>query len=147
MKLNTTSLLFAAGVAGGVAGIASSLPIIGLLNCLLCAWLWIGGAGAVWLYNNRESTSLQGSQGALVGAVAGVVASLVAGLLGLLLGGFGVAAQSLSDPEIQQYLDQFGGEAAVVGVLTSFGLICSLLLYAGFGALGGLVGSAIFKKK
>jgi hypothetical protein len=147
VKLNSTSVLFAAGVAGGAAGLLSSIPLVNLLNCLLCGWLWIGGIAAVYLYNNRESVSLPNAQGALVGAAAGIVAAVVGAVLGLLLGGFGLAATSLSDPEIAQYLDQYGGADAVAGIATSFGLVCSVVLYGGFGALGGLIGSAIFKKK
>lgn len=147
MKLNSTSLLYAAGIAGGAAGLLSSIPLVNLVNCLLCGWLWIGGMAAVYLYNNRESVQLPSAQGALVGAAAGVIAALVGAVLGLLLGGFGVAATSLSDPEFSQYLDQVGGADAVAGIATSFGLICSVVLYGGFGALGGLIGTAIFKKK
>jgi hypothetical protein len=147
MKLNTSTLLYAAGIAGGAAGLLSSIPLVNFVNCLLCGWLWIGGIAAVYLYNNRESVSLPAAQGALVGGVAGIIASLVGAVLGLLLGGFGVAATSLSDPEIAQYLDQFGGADAVAGFATTFGLLCGLILYGGFGALGGVIGASLFKKK
>lgn len=147
MKLNSPSLLFAVGVAGGAAGLLSSIPLVNLLNCLFCGWLWIGGMAAVYLYNNRESVSLPSAQGALVGAAAGIVATIVGAVLGLLLGDFGLAATSLSDPEIAQYLDQFGGAEVVAGIATTFGLVCGFVLYGGFGALGGLIGAAIFKKK
>lgn len=147
MKLNNSSMFFAAGVAGAVAGLASSLPIINLLNCLLCGWIWIGGIAAVYLYNGREPIKLQPAQGALVGALAGVVASIVTVVLSMALGGFGVAAASLNDPEIAQYLDQFGGREVVGGLAASFGLVCNVVIYGGFGALGGLIGAALFKNK
>jgi hypothetical protein len=147
MKLNTSNLLYAAGIAGGAAGLLSVVPVVDLVNCLLCGWLWIGGIAAVYLYNNRESGSVDMGGGALVGASAGVVAAIVASVLGLALGSFGFAAQSINDPQIQQYLDQFGGEAGLLAAATGFGLICSLVLYAGFGAVGGLIGASVFKKK
>ena len=122
MKLNSTSLFYAAGIAGGLAGLASGLPILRLVNCLLCGWLWIGGIAAVYLYNKRELVNLQSGQAAMVGAVAGVIAAIVAAILGLALGGMGFAASSLSDPQVSQYLDQVGGSTAVVALATSFGL-------------------------
>src|SRR3990172_5525874 len=104
MKLSMPSLLYSAGIAGAVAGIASGLPLIGALNCLLCAWLWLGGMGAVWLYNNREKTSLDAGKGVLVGASAGVVAAIIASIFAA----FGSASVSLNDPQFQPYLDQIG---------------------------------------
>ncbi|MEX2160374.1 MAG: hypothetical protein WD751_00520 [Anaerolineales bacterium] len=147
MKLNNSSLLYASGIAGGAAGLASSLPIIGLLNCLLCGWLWLGGMGAVWLYNKREGRSLTVGEGALVGALSGVAASLVGFLLGLLLGGLGLGMMSVSDPEIARNFEAIGGVAVVTAIASTLGLICNLVLYTLFGTLGGLVGAAVFQKK
>jgi len=141
MKLNTTNFLFAAGAAGGVAGIASALPLIGALNCLLCGWLWLGGMGAVWLYNNREGKSLDAGQGALLGAATGFIAAVVVSILSVL---FNLNSVSINDPEIAQYLDQVG---LSVAVLAGFTLLCTGGFFTVFGAVGGLVGSAIFKKK
>lgn len=147
MKLNNSSVLYAAGIAGLVAGFGSSAPLLGLLNCLLCGWFWIGGAGAVWLYNKRETQGLDASRGALVGAASGLVAGVVIAVLTVALGGLGFSAVSLNDPELAPYLDQIGGAEALTAIVAGSALICTTLLSVGFGALGGLIGASIFKKK
>jgi hypothetical protein len=147
MKLNTSSLFYAAGIAGLVAGFGSAAPLLSLLNCLLCGWFWLGGAGAVWLYNKREPQNLDAGRGALVGAAAGLVAAIVVAVLSIALSGMGFAAASFDDPQIRPYLDQFGGEAAVAAFVGAGALVCTTIFSVGFGALGGLIGASIFKKK
>jgi len=147
MKLNTSSVLFAAGIGGLIAGVGSSAPVLNLLNCLLCGWFWIGGAAAVRLYNGRETQNLDAGQGALVGALAGLVAGIVAGVLAAVLGGAGFSAASINDPQFSQYLDQVGGAEVFTAIVAGSALICTMVFSVGFGALGGLIGASIFKKK
>lgn len=151
MKLNTSSLLYAAGIAGVVAGIGSSAPILGLFNCLLCGWFWAGGAAAVYLYNKKEAQSLDIGKGLLIGALTGLIAIVVGAALGIALSSVGFSSVDLStiqnDPELAPYLDQIGGAEGFVAIAAGLGLICSLSFGVVFGALGGLLGSAIFKKK
>jgi hypothetical protein len=147
MKLNNSSLFYAAGIAGGLAGLLSSLPIIGMLNCLLCGWLWLGGGMAVWLYNKREGGSLTVGQGALVGVLTGVAAAIVATLLGAVLSGLGLSAISLSDPEMARNFESIGGAAAITAIVAALGLFFNLIFFALFGTLGGIIGAAIFQKK
>jgi hypothetical protein len=149
MKLSSSSLLFAAGIAGVVAGVASVLPIIGLVNCLLCGWLWIGGIVAVRLYNSREPQGLDAKNGLIVGAVTGLIALVVTTILGFLLGDF-VSTVSITDlpPEAAQALDEIGiGMEALIAMGAVAGIVCSAVFFTGFGALGGLIGASIFKKK
>jgi hypothetical protein len=140
MKLNMTSVLYAAGIAGVAAGILSVVPLVNFVNCLLCGWLWVGGGAAVYLYNNREKVSLDSGNGFLLGAIAGVIAAVIIAVGSAI----GFAGVSVSDPEFAPYLDQIGvGAAAVAG----FSLICSAAFSIVFGGLGGLIGASIFKKK
>lgn len=141
MKTNT--LLYAAGIAGAVTGLLSGIPLISLLNCVFCGWLWIGGAASVYLYNGREGGSLTQSNGALLGAATGVVAALVGTVLAVVFGGLTGAALSQLDPEMQQYVPDF-----LTSMLSgAFSLAFNFVFYAIFGALGGLIGVSLFKKK
>lgn len=141
--MNNKTLLYAAGVAGVVTGLLSGIPIISLLNCLFCGWLWVGGAASVYLYNGREGGSLTPTNGALVGAATGVVAALVGTLLASVFGGLSMAALSQLDPEMQQYIP----DIATSLLSGAFSLVFNFICYAIFGALGGLIGASIFKKK
>jgi len=147
MKLNSASVLLAAGIGGLVAGFGSSAPLLSLLNCLLCGWFWIGGAGAVWLYNRRETQGLDAGRGALVGAAAGLVAAVVMAVLTVALGGLGFSTVSLNDPQLAPYLDQLGGAEAFTAIVAGSALLCTAVFAVGFGALGGLIGASLFKKK
>ncbi len=141
--MNNKTLLYAAGVAGVVTGLLSGIPILSLLNCLFCAWLWIGGAASVWLYNSREGGYVTPGNGALLGAATGLVAAVIGAVLATVFGGLSAVALSQLDPEMQQYIPDFAGS-----LLTgAFSLAFSFVFYAIFGALGGLIGASIFKKK
>ncbi|MGH2583270.1 MAG: hypothetical protein ACRDFQ_10310 [Anaerolineales bacterium] len=142
--MNSKSLWYAAGIAGVAVGFASGIPIISALNCLFCAWLWVGGAAGVWLYNKREGKSLDGGQGALLGALTGLIAAVVAVGLGFAFNAMGMGAQSAFDPEMME--DYLGG-LAVTGLLAGIGLLFNLIVFPIFGALGGLIGASLFKQK
>ena len=138
------ALWISAGIAGLVIAILSAVPIINLLNCLLCAWVWAGGILAVYLYRqNGGPAFLTNADGAIVGGIAGAIGGLLTAIIGLIFQG-GAAAN------IAQLQQQFGGDAeALAGVATVLGGIVSLIvtpiIFAAFGALGGLIGANIFK--
>lgn len=147
--MNTRALLISALVGGLLIGVLSSIPIVSVVNCLLCGWVWLGGIFAVWMYkrNNAGITPDTGA-GAITGALAGLVGALVSSVLSALLTAVGVGASALT-PEMMQQMEDAMGE--VPAILTSgtamllVGVLMTVILYPIFGAIGGLIGAAIFK--
>ena len=88
-------------------------------------------------------------QGALIGAVAGIVTALVGAVLGMIFGAGNAALMQLlqSSPQLADQLGDFGVQLAAVGGFSFFGLMCNLVFYTAFGAIGRLIGAAIFKPK
>ena len=66
-------------ITGGLAlGVLSSVPIIGLLNCVFCLWAQVGGGLAAWLLNLQRPGGLNYSDGAFVGVFSGLIGAIVA---------------------------------------------------------------------
>ena len=83
--MNTRSLFLSALIAGVVIGLLGNLPILNIINCFLCIWVWVGAFLAVMLYRRYEpGVSLTTGQGAGIGALAGLVGACVGVLINLL---------------------------------------------------------------
>jgi hypothetical protein len=141
--MNTRNLLIACLSGALLTTLVSNLPIIGFVNCLLCAGFWGSAIFAVWLYRRLSGTPTV-RQGAGIGALTG----LLAGLLGFLLSFVGLAG-------LQGFMNtvaQLGGPDAVKGMgdVPAWGRIVfnlvGVLFNVAFGALGGLIGAAIFNR-
>jgi len=50
VPMNTRSFVLSVLIAGVVIGFLANLPILNLINCALCIWVWLGGILAVFLY-------------------------------------------------------------------------------------------------
>jgi hypothetical protein len=129
----------AALIGGAVAGVLSIIPILGT-----CCFLWAiaGGALAVYMYLNKSAMPFEAVDGAKLGALAGAIGAgiyLIIGLPMMLLGGA---------MQISQQLEQAGGGgmAAFGAGLGIFMVFIVAGIIVGFGALGGLIGAAIFGK-
>jgi hypothetical protein len=145
--------LTAAGIAGLAIGLLSGLPLISALNCLLCAPIWGGGMLAVWLYKrNSGALSVDNSKGTVLGLIAGLIGGLIAGVLGLLTSGgtaaviSGMQSQIESMPAEQQEMMR-----QIITMISDpstqiIGLVCNLVLFAILGAIGGVIGAAVFGK-
>jgi hypothetical protein len=146
MGLNSRSLLYSGLIAGVAMGILSHIPLINCLNCLLLAWVWGGGIGAVYLYRRYEKNpTLSSTQGLVLGAAAGVVGAIVGGIASILLGGLGAA--------FSQAVDNFVGNngSAITGFFLSSGfsilrIIRDIVIYGIVGAIGGLIATALIWK-
>jgi hypothetical protein len=84
--MNTKNLWIAALSGAVLTTLVSNLPLIGFVNCLLCAGFWGSAIFAVWLYR-RLNGALTVGQGVRIGALTG----LLAGVLGLILSLVGLA--------------------------------------------------------
>ena len=155
--------LKAAAIGGSIAGVASEIPVLNVVNLACCA-LVVGGAMlAVYmaLRNEPPTESAPLGAGAAIGALSGVIAAVAGTIisipLALLFGN--VAANGLqtfleSSDAVQiegfprDLLEAMAGsgEGLALGALL-IGLILSLGFYTIFATLGGVVGAAIFRKK
>jgi hypothetical protein len=149
--MNTRSALWTVLIAGAAMGLLGNLPLINLVNCILCLWVWLGGALAVLLYRRFQPTGPSPStgQGAALGALSGVVGAVI---------GAGVyyLTASLSTPimnSLAQTLNiqgelPFGTQnpGSALGGMLVF-LAFDIVLYPLFGALGGLITANLIKNR
>lgn len=141
--MNTRAFLLASLIAGVVMGLLGGLPLISALNCVLCMWVWLSAILAVVLYRSFEGSHprVTTGQGALLGLVSGIIGAVVVWLISLL-------SRNAAMGYISQLLSS-NGVNLPSGVLQAgigfFSLFFDLILYAIFGAIGGLIGAAIFK--
>jgi hypothetical protein len=149
--MNTRSFLLAALIGGAVMGFLGNIPILNFINCFLCAWVWLSGILAVYLYRRFElaNPALSVGQGLALGAVAGVIGAIIGAIVGAIFGGLGAAALVSAMRNMPGYdpssMDTFTNLVAGGG-FSLFALTCNLVLYALFGAVGGLIGTALIWK-
>jgi hypothetical protein len=145
--MNTKNLLLASLAGGVVITLLANIPILNLINCLLCAGFWLGAILAVWLYK-RQSGSVTLGQAVGVGALAG----LFAGVLGFLLSFTGLTgARALLESYAQLAPADAGIDPAMAAALAGPASIAlnlvGVLTNVVFGVIGGLIGGAIFKTR
>lgn len=148
--MNTRSFALSALIAGVVIGFLGNLPILNLINCALCVWVWFGGALAVFLYQRFEKGAvlLSAAQAAGLGAIAGFIGDLVgvvvfAATSTLSIPLFNSLARSLQWEGDLPF--RTGGPGDVIGTAFVF-LVINAVLYPLFGALGAMIASSLLKK-
>jgi hypothetical protein len=148
--MNTKNLLISALVGGVVTEILTNVPVVSLLTCVFCVSFWIGPLLAVWLYRRMQGEVSLG-QAVGIGALAGVIAGVIGFILSFFnLAGVGDLSQALR-PMAQNLQiseeDLKNIEAMTTGpMLIVFNMIGVGVTIA-FGAVGGLIGGAIFKTR
>jgi hypothetical protein len=134
----------AAIIGGVVAGVLSVIPIIS--NCCFL-WALAGGVLAVFMYlRNTPATPMEVGDGAKLGLMAGGIGAgiyLIISLPIMLIWGGAMISQQVAER---------GGSSGALGTgllagLGAFVVVVAALVIAGCGALGGLIGAAIFGKK
>ncbi|MBY0492852.1 MAG: hypothetical protein K2Y23_01435 [Cyanobacteria bacterium] len=141
---------------GGVAlGVLSALPVINLANCC-CAWVLFGGALAAYLMQQNHPEPITILDGVIVGLFAGLIGAFVAAVIsipltlamGPLRGEMvrGVLNNPDLPPEMRRLFEQFGA-GPVIGAGFFLFFFISIVVNSMFGALGGLFGALIFRKK
>ncbi len=153
----------AAAIGGSIAGAASEIPLLNVLNLACCALIVGGALLAVHLAlrNEPPTESAPLGDGAAIGALSGVFAAVVGTIISipvaLLIGNMaqqGIATFLESSEAVQieglprDLLESLtaSSEGLVLNALL-LGLVFSLVLYTLFAALGGLLGASFFHKK
>lgn len=141
--MNTRSLLTVSLVAGAVMAILSHTPVIYLGNCLLCMWVWSSGILGAWLYRRKEGFITAG-QGAVIGIFSGLAGTILGTILGAIFGvGVGTILSTQAD-SAEGMLGSLFGSFALAGSLSVMGVLCNIVIYPTFGAIGGAIGGVIF---
>ena len=147
------NLLTPALIGGAAAGILSGIPFV---NCLCCLWIIAGAALAAYLLAKDSPVSLKSSEGALVGAFAGVIAAVVDSLISIPFQAVNAAFSKRLIERLGAYLDQMPAQwnewltqrdGPVSPAWFFAGLLIAAVVFAAFGALGGILGAALFGKK
>jgi hypothetical protein len=148
-----SGLLQPALIGGTVMGAMSALPLISAGNLCCCLWMVSGGAVAAYVLQQNQQTPITPADGALVGLLAGIVGALVYLVLSIPITIVMAPMErvvmerifrnaSNMPPEFRNYVGSSVGTALRVALgfffILGFGFI--------FSTLGGLLGSAVFKK-
>jgi hypothetical protein len=132
-------------ILGGVfGGVLSIIPGLNILNALFCILGMAGVVLALWMYlraNPQASVSVGESAG--FGAMAGALAGLLSSTITMAFFGATMLGSILDNLPSDQSgaLAIAGVGAATVGIFT---VIVLMLVFAAFGALGGILGMQLF---
>ena len=146
--------MFVPALIGGVtAGILSGIPIV---NCLCCLWIIGGGVLAAYFLTKESRVILTAGDGAIVGIFTGIVAAIVEAVVTIPFRAVNEKlAQGIMD-RFSQYYEEMpsGWESWLEGsgfegslAWTILGLVISVVIFSALGALGGIIGISLFKKK
>ena len=144
-------------IAGGVFGFVSGVPYLGEVNIACCCLIVGAGALTAMLMVRDSIQALTYGRAALGGMVAGAVASPVQSVTSLLLGllmlrrGPGEQIQDALD-QMSQIMPDAGDSIRTLGdiptiVWTLVSMVVFMFVFGAFGALGGVIGRAIFEKR
>lgn len=141
-------------LGGLVVGLLST-SYLGIINCLCCAGVILGGLTAVWHYTSTNALTVSQGEGASMGAIAGVIGAVVAFILNLVVTAIGFDAQEqlqqvwmdffreqMSPDQLRQMEEQIASQSA----FSFINLFVSLIVSAIFGTIGGVIGASVFKK-
>ncbi|MFQ5740516.1 MAG: hypothetical protein ACE5JX_16035 [Acidobacteriota bacterium] len=150
-------------IGGTFLGVTSALPLLQLLNCACCMLVLSGGILASFMYVRKYPPHLPQptfADGALLGALAGAVGAVVDTLVeiplsfikGHILGlGFedelgNLLANQDIPPALRNLLEGMISGGFSLGLIL-VGFLFSLVIFTLFGAIGGVVGIALFGKR
>ena len=142
-------------------GVLSALPIVSAGNICCCLWVVSGGVVAAYVFQQNHPVQMSASDGAIVGLLAGIFGAMIHTVVSIpvdiIVGPMQRALmQRILDmagnvpSDMRDVFDRFGdrqmsGAFFVVGHLV--GSIFWMCIGGIFSTLGGLLGSAIFKKQ
>lgn len=151
-KLNSLLL------GGLLIGILST-SYLGFINMACCAGVILGAMAGVWHYTNENDLTIPPGTGAGMGVMMGIIGSLVALALNYVVGLVGLPDSEAISQQIQQMF-MGGGEMtpeqeeameamqdqANNPAFRAMQIGIGFVVTAIFGAIGGAIGAAVFKK-
>lgn len=153
MSNQKPGMLVPALIGGGIAGLFSAIPF---LNCLCCLWIIAGAMLAAYLLAKDYPHSLSPGDGAIVGLLTGIIAAIIDALISLPLQAVNAQIVHRFMERIAEFTEEmppgwenlmergFGPASAAMFLLS---LLISAIIFASLGALGGILGAALFGKK
>ena len=140
-------------VGGAAAGFLSGLPGI---NCLCCLWILAGAALSVYLYSKDRPEPTTPGDGAVIGAFSGVAAAAVNTVANFAFQSANLAflrrvverlSANMDDfpREMQDWINRPPGPVSIPQLV--LGLAFSAAVFAALGAVGGILGAAVFGKR
>ena len=148
--MNTRSLVLTVLIAGVVIGVLANLPVLNLINCALCIWVWLGGALAVFMYRRfqRGQPGPTPAQGAGLGALSGLVGDLVGAVVFMVTSPISIPIFNGLARSFQVEGDlPFRSSTVWDLVSTAFMfLVIDAVLYPLFGALSGMITANLTKE-
>ena len=126
-------------------GLLSSIPLLNCLNFFFCLLNIAGVTLALMMYFKANPTdTMSNAEGALFGAAAGAGAGLISSIFSLILGAmFAGVMAALA----QRLPPELARQFAIQGTVGLFMIPVNIVLYAGFGALGGFLSLLLFFKR
>ncbi len=136
-------------IAGLIAGALSSVPFIGWLNICCCLWILLAGILAVYMVSSHLDKKIDYGQGAFIGLLSGLVAAVVSTILDSILLAFGyniIQHLAYRFSELEKLKDLvYATELGYINFILD--LLISIVFFGAFGAIGGIIGTAIYSKK
>jgi len=143
-------------IAGAVFGLLSGTPIVGALNCACCSLVVGAGVLATFMVVRASSEPVSYGRGALIGMISGLFTaffSFVVSVLFILMQGKGIQGHfEEAVDQVSQMAPSMQEASRVIASIGAAGILALMLvleicIYAPFGALGGVIGRAIFEKR
>jgi hypothetical protein len=149
------SLITPSLVGGAAAGVLSGIPVF---QCLCCLWIIGGAVLSTYLLARQTPSPVTPGDGALVGAFAGVFAAGASAVVSLPFTRIQLAFLKKFFERFQEYIPAGSRPEGLDRLLNIevrgfslpaflFNLVILSLLFAAFGALGGVIGASLFGKK
>lgn len=142
---------------GSVVVALLSTSYIGYINFICCIGVVIGAMVAVWHYTDAHRLTIPAGRGAVLGLQAGLIGAVIALVLNYVLIRMGIRhdhamvdlilntlGDSLPPEQLDEMIEQRDAPVRLTPYLMQGSL--GVLLSGGFGALGGAIGAALFKK-
>jgi len=148
--MNTRSVVLTILIAGVVIGVLANLPVLNLINCALCIWVWFGGSLAVFIYRRfqRGQPGPTAAQGAGLGALSGLVGALVGAVVFIVTSPISIPIFNSLARALQIEGDPlFRSSSLWDYVVAAFiFLLIDAVLYPLFGALSGMITANLTKE-
>ena len=145
--MNTRSFLLSALIAGAIIGVLGNLPVLNLLNCFLCIFVWVGGASSVLLYRRfQHGATVSAGQGAGLGAVSGLIGAFI-GVVVYALTSFISIPIFASLAQAFQVQGDLPFQPGLSLGSAFFFLVVDVVAYPIFGAISGLIAASLTREK